>query len=129
MGIRQAIFLPITMVDNTVPTQGSLKMVFLGVCEDKLWKTVIKDVYYIQIKTILIILIKACHHHTLIQACHPTLIFVSTLHFFSYLFTVWGCTPSSYTILWIFIFSATQFYSLLCVRMNTGVIGGINAQL
>ena len=78
--LKPATFLHITMVDYTLSTQGSLKNLFQGVFEEKLFNAVIKSVYYIHIKIILIVLIQACHntliqscHHTLIQICHHTL--------------------------------------------------------
>ena len=63
IGCRSDTFLPITVVENTVPHRGPLKMLFLGAGEDKLLKTVIEAVAYIHIKIILIILIQACHHN------------------------------------------------------------------
>ena len=57
------------MVENKFTTQGSLRMIFLGLSEEAFFKTVINYVAYIHIKVIHIVLIQACHH-TLIQACH-----------------------------------------------------------
>ena len=65
IGIRTDTLLTITMVDYTVSTQGPLNMIFLGVCEENLFKTVTKAVVYIHIKIMLIILIQS-YHHTLI---------------------------------------------------------------
>ena len=57
MGLRPSTSLPTNMLYNTVPTQGSLKMILLSICKDKWFKTVIKDAAYIHTKTILILLI------------------------------------------------------------------------
>ena len=57
IGLRPANLLPITTMDNTGPTQGYLTMLFIGVCDDILFRTVIKAVSYIHIKIILVILI------------------------------------------------------------------------
>ena len=104
IGFRTATFFPITMVENVVPQQVSLYMLFLGVGEDKLFKKFMKAVDFIHIKIILIILIQACHHAQR---------FLSILHFSSYLCTLYSYTTSKYTILWIFLFSTTQLYSLI----------------
>ena len=58
MGRRPATFLYITMMEYTLSAQGSLNNLFQGVCEEKISKTVIKDVSYIYINIILIILIQ-----------------------------------------------------------------------
>ena len=55
-------FLPITMVDYTFSTQGSFKMIFLGVYQDETFKTLIKYVDYIHTKTTHIILNQECNH-------------------------------------------------------------------
>ena len=72
--IRPATLLLITMVNYTFSTQGYLEMRFLGVCKEKISNTVIKYVSYIHIKSIINILMQACHH-TLIQAYHNTLFY------------------------------------------------------
>ena len=58
IGLRPSKLLHITMVNYTWYDQGSLRMLFQGVHEKKTFKTSIKDVSYIQIKIILIILIQ-----------------------------------------------------------------------
>ena len=58
IGLRPSTLLPITMVDYKISTQGYLKMIFLRVFYRKIFKTVIKTVAYIHIKTISIILIQ-----------------------------------------------------------------------
>ena len=75
IGLITATFLHITMVDYTLYTQGYLKNLFHGVCQDKSFKQFTKAVYYIHIKIILIIIIIIqAWHHTPIQTCHHTLI-------------------------------------------------------
>ena len=69
IGIISSTSLHITMVDYAWSTQGSLRILFQGVFEDKIYKTVIKAVFNIHIKIILIILIQA-FHNSFIQACH-----------------------------------------------------------
>ena len=82
-GLRPDTFIHINIVDYTLSTQDYLKNVFQGVREDKNVKKSIKDVSYIHIKIMLIIIIQVYHHNfiqtchiNLIQACHLTL-FVS----------------------------------------------------
>ena len=70
---RPDTLLHITMADYILSTQISPKNTLQGVSEDKIFKKIIKDVSYIHIKIILIILIQVCHR-TLIQVCHYTLI-------------------------------------------------------
>ena len=92
IGIRSATLLHIAMVYYTLYTQGFLNKLFQGEYEEKIFKTFIKAVSYIHIKTILVILIQSCHHtliqtwhHALIQACYHTL-FVSVHIVFILLF-------------------------------------------
>ena len=67
IGLIPATLLNINMVEYTFSTKGSLKKLLQGVCEEEIFKTVIKDVSYIHIKIVLIILIQE-FQHTLIQA-------------------------------------------------------------
>ena len=46
------------MVDYTLSTKGFLKKLFQGVCKEKIFKTVIKDVSYVNMKIILLFLSK-----------------------------------------------------------------------
>ena len=57
-----ATLIPKTVVDNTVPRRVYLKIIFLGVADEKLFKTLIKIVPFIRIKTILITIIQAWNH-------------------------------------------------------------------
>ena len=57
IGLRPANLLPITTVENIGPTQGYLTMLFIGVCNEILFRTVIKAVSYIHIKIVLVIVI------------------------------------------------------------------------
>ena len=58
IGIRSATLLHISMVYYTLYTQGFLNKLFQGEYEEKIFKTFIKAVSYIHIKTILVILIR-----------------------------------------------------------------------
>ena len=49
-GLRLATLLPIIMVENVGSTQGYINMLFLGVCEETLFKTITKVIAYIRIK-------------------------------------------------------------------------------
>ena len=85
----------ITMVNYSLSSQGPLKKLLQGVCEEKILKIFIKDMTYIHIKIILIIIHIQELHHNLIQACHHFLLkhattpylVVSILYFYPYLCT------------------------------------------
>ena len=68
-GPRPDTLLHIDMVEYKSSTQGLLNNIFQGVCEEKIFKTVIKAVSYTQIKIILISIIQT-FHYTLIKSCH-----------------------------------------------------------
>ena len=63
IGLRPDTFSPIKMVDNKVPTQGYLKIIFPEVYKEKSFKTFIKAVACIHIKIVLIIIIQTCNHN------------------------------------------------------------------
>ena len=114
MGLIPATCIPQNLVDNTVPTQVSINIIFLGVCEYKLFKTVIRDVAYFHIKIILIILIQA-FHHTLIQACRHTLfvrVRISLIILFIHLMELY--TILVYHPLSIYIIHHTVFFPHPC---------------
>ena len=56
IGIRPVTNIQITMADYKFPIKGSLKKISQGVCKEKIFKTVIKDVSYTHIKIILIMI-------------------------------------------------------------------------
>ena len=119
--IIPATILLTTMVDYKMDTQGSLKMLFQGVCKDKIFKIVYKAVSFIHIKINFIILIQACNH-TLIQTCHHILFVLSILHFFSYLCTLLIFTPSVYIIFRLFTSSTVHYSSLFHFTKHTSSI-------
>ena len=112
IGLIPVTFLHITMVEYTFSSQGSLNKLFQGVWEEKIFKIVIKDIYYIHIKIICIILIQSCHHIP-VQVYLHTLFYVSIFPLLSYLYTLWSCTTSLYTTLRLFTSSTTQCSSLI----------------
>ena len=116
IGIRRSTFLPIPMADNTLSTQGDLKMIFLGVCKEKWFKTVIKAVYYIHTKIILIILIQELNH-ALIQECHHTIfVTVNTVLFLLFVHLMELYTIRIYHPLDIYIIHHTAFFPLPCCQ-------------